>query len=175
MVIYRITNRINGKVYIGKTEKTVEDRWKKHVATAFKDGSPFYIHKAMRKYGVEAFQVEKLAIAVSLEELDQLEIKFIAQYRSNDPQFGYNMTTGGEGGWHNQYTEHPRGMLGKSHSEKTREQMRESHAGLVDGEKHPMWKKKHTEAAKTAIAAGMRRARQQKYWKSGPKATVFTS
>lgn len=107
MVIYCITNRINGKVYIGKTEKTIKDRWKKHVATAFKGDSQFYIHKAMRKYGIETFQVVELASATTLEELDQLEIKFIAEYRSNDPQFGYNMTTGGEGGWHNQYTEHP--------------------------------------------------------------------
>jgi len=168
MVIYCIVNIVNGKVYIGKTEKTAEDRWKKHIATAFNDNSQFYIHRAMRKYGSEAFRIETLAIAASLEELDQLEMWFIAERHSNDPKFGYNMTTGGEGGWHDQYTEHPRGMLGKTHSEKTKEQMRQSHAD-ISGNKHPMWGKTHTQEAKDRIAASMRLARQRNNWSTKRK------
>lgn len=173
MVIYCVTNTINGKVYIGKTEKSAEDRWKKHVASAFNDHSQFYVHKAIRKYGVEAFRIEILANAASLEELDQLEIRFIAERHSNDPKFGYNMTTGGEGGWHNQYTEHPRGMLGKTHSEKTKKQMRQSHAD-ISGDKHPFWNRTHTQEAKDRIAASMVLARQRNNWSTKKKTTSPT-
>jgi len=151
MVIYLIRNLKNEKVYIGKTEKSAADRWKKHIAAALTECSPFYIHRAIRKYGVPAFQVEILAEASSPAQLDRLEKQFIAEYRSNDPAFGYNMTVGGEGGWFNQYVEHPKGMLGKKHSEATRQRMSNAHQGLVDGQKHPMFGKTHPEETKEQI------------------------
>ena len=56
--IYKITNNINGKSYIGKTERTIEIRWKEHLRhiASLQDRLPLY--KAMAKYGKENFIVE---------------------------------------------------------------------------------------------------------------------
>lgn len=56
--IYQIENDINGKIYIGKTEFSIEKRFKEHCADAFKEKSekrPLYA--AMRKYGIEHFHI----------------------------------------------------------------------------------------------------------------------
>lgn len=57
--IYKIYNDINNKVYIGQTSKTVEDRFKEHIKQA-KNGTPYHLYNAMRKYGIEHFFVEEI-------------------------------------------------------------------------------------------------------------------
>ena len=91
--IYQITNDINGKIYIGKTEYSVEKRFKEHCTDAFKERNfnrPLYA--AMRKYGIEHFHIE------ILEETDEAEIRevyWIEQKQSFKK--GYNATKGGDG------------------------------------------------------------------------------
>ena len=63
--IYKITNNINNKIYIGKTVGTVEKRWKEHIKDYKKrtcEKRPLY--RAMNKYGVECFSIE------AIEEVD---------------------------------------------------------------------------------------------------------
>lgn len=93
--IYKITNTLNNKIYIGKTERTVEARWKEHLKNInkYKDTLPLY--KAMYKYGKENFSVEAIEECTS-DELDDHEIYWIAYYESYGK--GYNCTGGGEGG-----------------------------------------------------------------------------
>lgn len=86
-MIYKIINTINGDFYIGKTSKTIEQRWKAHCYNA-KKGVVTYLYNAIRKYGVENFQVEFLS-----EGLDKEEIFFISSLQPK-----YNMTRGGDGG-----------------------------------------------------------------------------
>lgn len=63
--IYKITNNINGKVYIGQTIKTVEKRFRQHINNSNKPYfSQIILYKAMNKYGIENFSVEKI------EEID---------------------------------------------------------------------------------------------------------
>ena len=91
--IYQITNDINGKVYIGKTERTVEERFKEHCKDAYRreyEKRPLY--SAMRKYGIEHFHVETLEETDSPEER---EIYWIEAKRSF--KNGYNATLGGDG------------------------------------------------------------------------------
>ena len=91
--IYQITNDINGKVYIGKTERTVEERFKEHCKDAYRreyEKRPLYA--AIRKYGVEHFHVETLEETNSPEER---EIYWIEAKRSF--KNGYNATLGGDG------------------------------------------------------------------------------
>lgn len=56
--IYKITNTINDKVYIGKTTRTIEERWKEHL-NSIKD-KDFKIYRAFRKYGVKNFSIESI-------------------------------------------------------------------------------------------------------------------
>jgi group I intron endonuclease len=97
MLIYRVKNVLNNKVYIGKwNHPTVDQRWRLH-KSAVKRGSSYYFHRALRKYGFDAFQIEVIDKADSPTRLSELEIAYIALYQSNDPEKGYNMTSGGEG------------------------------------------------------------------------------
>lgn len=101
MLIYRVTNTVNGRVYIGKwIHSTVDHRWWLHKSAA-RAGSPYYFHRAIRKYGEDAFKVEVIYQAKTPEELSEMEKTYISSYQSNNPDKGYNMTLGGEGhsGW----------------------------------------------------------------------------
>lgn len=92
MIIYKITNKINGKVYIGQTVGSLQARWKAHLRS--KDNAVF--HKALHKYGAENFTVEQIDMAASTAELDAKEKYWIAFYDSR--RTGYNMTDGGSSG-----------------------------------------------------------------------------
>lgn len=94
-IIYRVTNSVNGKIYIGKTTYDLRKRkWMHHSASKRKiDNS--YFHKAIRKYGTESFIWEEIDSASTEEDLNKLEIKHIAEYKEKYPI--YNLTAGGEG------------------------------------------------------------------------------
>lgn len=100
MFLYLIYNLANHKVYVGKTEKSLISRWQRHLGYA-RLGSPFFLHRAIRKYGEDSFIMLKLDIAQSAEELNKKEINMISELCAQNPKFGYNMTAGGEGqiGW----------------------------------------------------------------------------
>lgn len=99
--IYKITNDINGKVYIGKTESTIMDRWKNHVhdwKNIDTQNRPLY--KAFTKYGIEHFHIERLEFQPTSEMLCEREQYWINYYRSyiRFPDCnGYNTTLGGDG------------------------------------------------------------------------------
>lgn len=97
--IYKITNKINNKIYIGMTTKDIEVRWKQHlkVSKSKNDRNHRAIHKAILKYGVENFTFEKLheTDIIDLDHLKELEIKYIKEY--NSFKNGYNLTKGGDG------------------------------------------------------------------------------
>lgn len=98
MLIYKETNRINLKVYIGLTTKTLQKRHEGHIKESLDPVKcTSYFHKAMKKYGVENFTVEVIETCQTKEELYEREKFWIKFYKSNDPKFGYNMTAGGEG------------------------------------------------------------------------------
>lgn len=94
MVIYTITNTINGKQYVGLTTVKPERRLYEHQNNA-KNGRPEAIYCAMRKYGVEKFTFEIIDNAESIEELKELEVKWIDKLGTY--KIGYNMTIGGDG------------------------------------------------------------------------------
>ena len=57
--IYKITNKINNKVYIGQTINSLEKRFKQHLSEA-KQGKNCRLHSAIRKYGIDAFVIEPI-------------------------------------------------------------------------------------------------------------------
>lgn len=91
--IYQITNDINNKIYIGKTEFSIEKHFKEHCKDAFKNCNekrPLY--SAMRKYGIEHFHIE---LVEETDNPEEREIYWIEQKRSF--KNGYNATLGGDG------------------------------------------------------------------------------
>lgn len=94
MLVYKITNTVNGKAYIGVTVSKVNLRWNQHVHAAKKSDYP--LQRAILKYGRDAFAVEVLYEASSLEEMMRCERALIATHGTMLPS-GYNLTTGGEG------------------------------------------------------------------------------
>lgn len=88
MQIYKITNSINGKIYIGKDKN---DR-----ACYF--GSGRLIKRAIIKYGKENFVKEIIEFCDTISELNVREIFWINELKSRDPKIGYNIAKGGDGG-----------------------------------------------------------------------------
>lgn len=92
--IYKITNTVNNKVYIGQTIRTIEERYQRHLSEARRHTNrPLY--DSMNHYGYDKFKVEQLVEAPD-ERLNELEAFYIAEYNSTDPAIGYNLTTGGD-------------------------------------------------------------------------------
>ena len=88
MVIYKITNLLNKKVYIGKN-KTNELSYM---------GSGILLKRAIKKYGIENFIKEIIDTAETIKELNEKEIQWISFYESRDNKKGYNIASGGDGG-----------------------------------------------------------------------------
>jgi group I intron endonuclease len=98
VIIYKLTNIVNGKEYVGQTIHTVEERWKEHVAESkIKRSNDRLLCKAIRKYGEDNFVKTVIDTASSLEELNKKEQEWIATL--NTFRFGggngYNMNIGG--------------------------------------------------------------------------------
>lgn len=97
MIVYLIRNRINGKVYVGKTAGRLAARWARHLYSA-RQGEHWHISCAIRKYGEQNFIVFPLVENVRTRaELSEIERKFITAFGSTDPARGYNLTLGGDG------------------------------------------------------------------------------
>lgn len=94
MLIYRFTNRVNQKVYIGQTVKLMKRRFETHRASVTR-GSQQAFHCAVRKYGWNTFRLEIIHTAKSIDELNAMETFFILLHQSHCPQFGYNRSLGG--------------------------------------------------------------------------------
>lgn len=107
-LIYKVTNNINNRVYVGQTTKTIEERWSGHLRAA-RNNSQLLLHKAIRKYGESAFTIELLEICNNIERLNELEVYYIGAF--NALSKGYNLTSGGCG------------IRGYSHTESTKKKI----------------------------------------------------
>lgn len=95
MIIYKITNNINGKMYIGLTSVSLRERWTNHKSNCRNPAKyTSALYSAMRKYGVDNFSIEQIDSAGTLESLNLLEIHYIAKFDTISPK-GYNLDNGG--------------------------------------------------------------------------------
>lgn len=97
MLIYKATNKLNQKSYIGKTERTFNIRLSEHINDSNKENLTSYFHRALKKYGIDNFEFTILAETDNVIDLNNLEIEFIAKLKTLKPN-GYNITEGGTGG-----------------------------------------------------------------------------
>ena len=90
--VYKHTNKINGKQYVGQTCQKPEKRWSngKHYETST------YFNNAIKKYGWDNFEHEIVATKLTLKEANYLEEKLIAELDLMNPKKGYNLRSGGE-------------------------------------------------------------------------------
>jgi len=152
MEVYLITNIVNDKKkkYVGITIKGVEARWKQHLQETIA-GSTYAIHNAIRKYGEENFNIEKIDYADSWEELCDLEFHYIKAYDTfAHDGFGYNLTRGGEGCCGMILNESAKKKLskintGKKHSEASKLKRSKALKGRLISEEH---RKKISESLK---------------------------
>ncbi len=92
MIIYKLTNKVNNKVYIGQTRSSMKKRFSQHCETRNKTA----IGLAIKKYGVDNFEYSVLYENIeTLEELNKKEIECINLYNSISPN-GYNIESGGK-------------------------------------------------------------------------------
>ena len=97
MLIYKVTNIINLKIYIGMTKKTLEERIKSHL-DSINDGT--YFQRALLKYGEQSFIWDVIdSTATTINELKNLEKYYISMFKSHSTENGYNMTIGGDTSW----------------------------------------------------------------------------
>ena len=122
-IIYRITNSITGKVYIGQSIE-FEIREKKH-NYEYKSGSG-HLYNSMRKYGFDNFKIEPIYSVLDYDDLNDMEIFFISEY--NTFNNGYNMTIGGYG------------HRGYKHTKETLKKKSKKLKGRFVGKKSSQWK-----------------------------------
>jgi len=129
-IIYKITNNINGKEYIGFTSKHIKERWQGHLRKTKEKNNNCHFHNAIKKYGEDVWEFQTL-----YENENDIWVKnvvepfFISLYDTYNN--GYNSTLGGDG------------MLGIIISEETKIKL--SEAGR--GKRNPFYGKKHSEEA----------------------------
>ena len=90
MIIYKITNRLNGKPYVGQTRQSIEKRFLQHYHT------PTPLGQAMRECGIENFTIEIIEYCETQEQANERERFWIRALNSKQP-YGYNVTDGGGG------------------------------------------------------------------------------
>lgn len=123
MIVYKITNTVNGKIYIGQTTRNCAYRWSTHVAASKYSKLP--IHCAIAKYGKDAFVIEVIAIASNKAELNELERKFITEHNCFAP-LGYNIGKGGEGNAGFKFSEESKQRMSAMRKQNVTEAMRDA-------------------------------------------------
>lgn len=180
-IIYKATNKINGKIYIGQSINPLEKRIGQHFAEArtFIHGDRF--KKALRKYGEDGFNWVVI-YKTNNDYLNEAEDYFINLWNTTDRNIGYNVLTSHSSYRRtdelkrklskkikNQYKKERKAWIeGKTHSEQTRKKISENHADF-SGKNNPMygksaWKdKKHSEETKQKMReAAIKRNRDRK-------------
>ena len=101
--IYKITNSINNKVYIGKTTQKIHNRLSQHIQGAFSGKHNTKFYNSIAKHGGDKFKIDILDYYDDNDSLNKAEINEIAHYDSFEK--GYNSTLGGDGGYNSKSVE----------------------------------------------------------------------
>lgn len=116
MIIYKATNIVNGKCYIGQTTKTLNERQIEHLRKSKVLYNINYFYKAIRKYGFENFKWEILKDNIDdISILNIMETFMIMVHKSYINENGYNMNFGGGQNFGYKHTDEAKEKIGKSH------------------------------------------------------------
>jgi group I intron endonuclease len=156
MIIYKVTNLINNKIYIGKTISSLDNRKKQHESAVKRNKYKCVFHDAIRKYGGENFCWEVLDTVMFSDLLLDLEKFYIKKYSCKVPN-GYNMTNGGDGCSGRHLSEETKKKIGNSGRGKhtISEGLRKKLSEKI-GEKHHWYGCHHSEISRKKIGDGNR-------------------
>lgn len=137
--VYCVINKVNGKLYIGRTIKTIESRWRSHIWYSKNKRSGMLISRSIAKYGVNNFLIFKLWCG-EIALVNVKEIEYIKKFGSIYPN-GYNLTYGGDGMLGRQVSEETKLKISNSNkgrivSEETRLKQSKAHKGVPKSEAH---------------------------------------
>jgi group I intron endonuclease len=169
--IYTIENQINGKIYIGKTSKSIEERWEDHLKKV-KEKVNRYLYDSINKYGSDNFIIKELDSTDDPILINEMESWYIYIFNSKNPEFGYNMTFGGDGGnTISNFTEERRkeyldkltkSLTGRKFSEEVKKKMSDSKKGSTLSEET---RKKISKTTKDRIKNGTITINTSGLWK----------
>lgn len=136
--VYAIVNLINGKMYVGSTKCDLQVRFNRHVIKS-NQISMCTLHKAIRKYGKDNFNIRMIEVFDTEKLMFKGEIDWIHYFDTYKSIYGYNDTIGGEGGntnggkkfskeWKDKIS---KAKQGKIFSEEHKENLSESHKGNI--------------------------------------------
>jgi group I intron endonuclease len=135
--LYKITNLVNNKIYIGQTAKPSK-RWSDHKSEAKRGHKKYPLYLSIRKHGEDNFKFEIIAECKSLNDCNLTEIELVKQYNSLAPN-GYNLLPGGDCNpaikGRKLSAEHKAKIVGtgRKHTEETKIKMSKSHIGINKG------------------------------------------
>ncbi len=141
MIIYKTTNLINNKIYVGQDSKNNPNYL----------GSGIHLKRAIKKYGKEFFIKEILETCLNIIELNEKEIYWINELKSTDINIGYNISFGSQFGWHKGLKHKEESIekirlssLGRKHSDDTIEKL--------SGDNNHFYGKTHSDDTKQKIS-----------------------
>lgn len=134
MLIYKITNTVNGKVYIGQTTYPLYHRWSAHKQNT---SHCKYLGAAIVKYGEDKFKIEQIDTAETFDELNEKEVYWIKFYDAQNREKGYNLRSGGDSSLHSEESKAKMSQTrkGKKQSKELIQKRIESRKGYTHSEK----------------------------------------
>jgi len=163
MVIYKITNKVNGLSYIGQTINSFKKRWGEHCSKA---SNKTYIDRAIKKYGKENFKTSIIKHCNNIQDLNQEEKNYILQENTLYPN-GYNLKIGGNNGPLTEYVknrikEGMKGMKRKPLSKERKSEIALKQSKAMMGKNTWMKGKKHKESSKLKVSLALKGTRTGK-------------
>jgi len=96
LIVYLIQCTLNNRFYVGKTTRTLQERWLEHIRDARSCRRPGDLYEDLRRFGAEAFTITELGVAYCQRRLNQMERKFIRLHGATVN--GYNKNVAAHGG-----------------------------------------------------------------------------
>lgn len=154
--VYMHVNKTNNKIYVGITSRAPEKRWGKN-GSGYSKEDQFVFYRAIKKYGWDGFEHIIFAESLTADEAKHMEKLLIAFYKTNccryrNPEYGYNMTDGGDGCFGHIMSEEAKQKIrekatGRVWSEEQKENLREKYKHI----KNPFLGKTHSDETKRVI------------------------
>lgn len=196
--VYLITNRVNGKRYVGITSRGYQERFKEHVSDAL-NGSKTILHNAIRKYGEENFDAMLLEDNIPDDQAGLKEQYYIKLYNTfYTSHIGYNMTEGGGGMSGYKHTEATKAaishslqghvfpesrnrkikqaMTGRDYKPEWKQALSASRLGRFKGQENPFFGKHHSDETKAKLSEANSKRRVEQLDKSnGEVLNIFNN